>query len=480
MRGWRSSPSVEPARPEKSALDVPAVLTNAPRRRRLALVGRTRHRRGVLPWTDGTAALPAGDVGQVMQAVGEYELLETIAEGGMATVYRGRHRPSGTCVAVKIVPPHIAGNAIMLRRFEQEYTAARAIDHPNIVKALEFGREGDTPYLVMELVEGESLGQRLERTGRLREEEAICIMVQVAEGLQQAHDVGLIHRDVKPDNILLTRDGRAKLTDLGLVKELDADLKLTRTGRGLGTPHFMAPEQFRNAKMADARCDVYSLGATLYMAVTGELPFRSNGPLDAWMKKIRNEIASVRELAPDLSERLDRTIRRAMDPEPARRPDSCRTFISELIGTIADEPTSDVAEPPAEYWRVAWTDAQGVLHARGGSATEVRGWVEEGALGAPANVSAARGPTGSFEPLSSYPEFRDLIPAATPPPSPAPVPRTPVTPKTPALAGPHIEFPTPERSLDEVWRWVALLIITVSAGVLGYFLLPDLLRGRLF
>lgn len=421
-----------------------------------------------------------------MQAVGEYELLETIAEGGMGTVYRGRHRPSGVEVAVKVVPPHVAGNAIMLKRFEQEYTAARAIDHPNIVKALEFGHEGDTPYLVMELVNGESLGRRLERLGRLSEEEAICILVQVAEGLQQAHDVGLIHRDVKPDNILLTTDGRAKLTDLGLVKELDADHNLTRTGRGLGTPHFMSPEQFRNAKKADARCDVYSLGATLYMAVTGELPFRSNGPLDAWMKKVRNDLTPARELAPGLSERLDRVIRRAMDPEPARRPDSCRAFIAELLGAVPDVPE----EAPPERWRVAWTDGPGVLHMRIGSAAEVRDWVRQGEVGAPTNVCVARDREDSFEPLSFYPEFRDLLPApapvvvAPPPPAvstPTPTPRPADEPIAPAaVAGPHIEFPTNERSLDELWRWVALLIITASAGMLGYFLLPDLLRGRFF
>ena len=142
----------------------------------------------------------------------------------------------------------------------------------------------------MEFVEGESLGQKLERDGRMPEAEAIRIIAQVAQGLHRAHKQGLVHRDVKPDNILVTPDGMAKLADLGLVKETETDLNLTKTGRGLGTPHFMAPEQFRNAKNADIRCDIYSLGATLYMMVTGELPFRSNGPLDAWMKKIQNDL----------------------------------------------------------------------------------------------------------------------------------------------------------------------------------------------
>src|SRR5207244_3521310 len=136
-------------------------------------------------------------------------------------------------------------------------------------------------------------------------------------------------------------DGVAKLADLGLVKELETDLNLTRTGRGLGTPHFMAPEQFRNAKNADARCDIYSMGATLYMMVTGELPFKSCGPLEAWMKKINNEITPPRKLNPELSERIDWAIRRAMHASPEERPATCREFIEDLTGKSARKPTED-------------------------------------------------------------------------------------------------------------------------------------------
>src|SRR5262249_19227503 len=143
---------------------------------------------------------------------------------------------------------------------------------------------------------------------------------------------GLVHRDVKPDNILLTAMGEVKLADLGLVKEMETDLNLTRTGRGLGTPHFMAPEQFRNAKNADARCDIYSLAATLYMTVTGEMPFKSCGPLDAWMKKINNELTPLRQLVPELSERLDWAVRRAMSADPEHRPQTCREFLEDLNG----------------------------------------------------------------------------------------------------------------------------------------------------
>ncbi len=176
-----------------------------------------------------------------MQSVGNYDLLEKIAEGGMGAIWKGRHRTTGEIVAVKIMPSHMATNPVLLKRFEQEFRAASRLDHPNIVRAIDYGESGDTPYLVMEFVEGESLGQRIERDGAIAEPEAIRIIAQVAQGLHRAHKQNLVHRDVKPDNILVTPEGVAKLADLGLVKETDADLNLTKTGRGLGTPHFMAP-----------------------------------------------------------------------------------------------------------------------------------------------------------------------------------------------------------------------------------------------
>src|SRR5258708_3653923 len=269
---------------------------------------------------------------QPFQTIGNYDLLEKVAEGGMGSIYKGRHRETGQIVALKVMPSHMAGNAVLLKRFEQEFRAASLLDHPNIVRALDYGEAGSSPYLVMEFVDGESLGQKLERDGKMPETEAIKVIAQVAQGLHRAHKQGMIHRDVKPDNILVMPDGTAKLADLGLVKEVEADLNLTRTGRGLGTPHFMAPEQFRNAKNADARCDIYSLGATLYMMVTGDLPFKSNGPLDAWMKKIHNEITAPRRHTPALSERVDWAIRRAMSPDAQQRPECCQEFIEDLAG----------------------------------------------------------------------------------------------------------------------------------------------------
>jgi serine/threonine protein kinase len=281
--------------------------------------------------------------------LGNYELLGKVGEGGAGKVYKARHRHTGQIVAIKTLPPSLAENPIFQQRLAQEFRAASRLDHPHIVRALEHSEEDGVQFLVMEFVEGESLGNKLER-GRLPEAEAIRLITQVCSGLQQAHEHGLIHRDIKPDNILVTPEGQAKLIDLGLVKELDSDLALTREGGGLGTPHFMAPEQFRGAKHVDVRCDIYSLGATLYMMVTGELPFASsNGPIDAWMKKINNDLLPPRKVVPTLSIRTERAIRRAMSADREERPASCPELLNELLhGTGSSSPPKPVAAPASD------------------------------------------------------------------------------------------------------------------------------------
>src|SRR5262245_47160709 len=133
-----------------------------------------------------------------LKSIGKYDLLEKIAEGGMGTIYRGKDREGGGIVAIKVMPKHMASNPTLLRRFEQEFRAASLLDHPNIVRAIDFGENGPSPYLVMEFVDGESLGQKVEREGRMPEAEAIRVIAQVARGLHRAHKQGLIHRDVKP------------------------------------------------------------------------------------------------------------------------------------------------------------------------------------------------------------------------------------------------------------------------------------------
>jgi serine/threonine protein kinase len=354
--------------------------------------------------------------------LGNYDIISKIAEGGMGTVYKATHRISGDIVAVKVIAPNTAKNPILLQRFEREFMAARVLDHPNVVRALEYCGSGPHPFLVMEFVDGESIGQLLERDGALPEAEAVRLIAQVCEGLQRAHKQGLVHRDVKPDNILVTRSGVAKLTDMGLVKDVEGDLNLTKTGRGLGTPHYMAPEQFRNAKGVDIRGDIYSLGATLYAMVTGQTPFENASPLDCWMKKIHNEFAPPKELVPGLSERVDWAIRRAMSAEPDRRPSSCREFVEDLTGQRRSTPARPGATPGntagEDVWYLVYKDETGASHTVKGSTEGIRKALRDQLLGDVSAILVSRTKSGQFIQLASVPEFRDLVvepaPAALP------------------------------------------------------------------
>lgn len=353
------------------------------------------------------------DLSRGPKPFGNYELLAKIAEGGMGAVYKGRSRETGQIVAIKIVPPEAAKSPLLLKRFEQEFKAASLIDHPNVVKAIDYCGTGNSPFLVMEFVDGESLGQQVERDGAMAESEAIRIIGQVCEGLHRAHKQGLIHRDVKPDNILLTRDGQtAKLTDLGLVKDIEGELNLTKTGRGLGTPHFMAPEQFRNAKNADVRCDVYSLGATLYTMLTGLIPFDKTSPLDCWVKKSKNDFPEPRQANPKVSERVSWAVRRAMSADPAQRPASCREFMEDLTGggwKSGPGMTDSVQISGDDLWYMVYRDETGQMRTVKGNTDSIRKNIQSGALGDVGTILVSRTKTGQFQPVKTIPEFRDLL-----------------------------------------------------------------------
>jgi eukaryotic-like serine/threonine-protein kinase len=424
-----------------------------------------------------------------LQSLGSYDLLEKIAEGGMGAIYKARHRETNQVVAVKVMARHVVSNPVLLRRFEQEFRAASQLNHPNIVCALDGCFVGTTPYMVMEFVEGESLGARLERDGRLPHPEAIRLIVQVAQGLHRAHKQGLVHRDVKPDNILVTRDGVAKLADLGLVKVADADLNLTKTGRGLGTPHFMAPEQFKDAKNVDARADVYSLGATLYQMVTGELPFRSNGPLDAWMKKINNDLVPPRQINPDIPERTGWAILRAMSPERENRPVSAREFVEDLTGHSTRRiPTTDSSAPIHEFWYLVYKDDEGTPHTVKGTTSAIRRSLKEGLLGDASNVRAARSKAGPFTLLREHPEFRDMVvpvlpggdPETGPPARPSLLQggqTMPLSPTPPSASGaPHIDLGNFDGAdAGAEWlRWLLLLILAIASALAAITFLPHI------
>jgi eukaryotic-like serine/threonine-protein kinase len=259
-----------------------------------------------------------------------YVFGEAIGTGGAGSVYRARDKITGTPVAIKVLHCRITENKTLHQRLATEFRAATQLEHPNIVRALEIGSEGTTSFLVYELVEGENLGDRIERKGKLSEAESVRIITQIAQALHYAHLRNVIHRDVKPDNILVLPDGRAKLTDFGLAKDYNNDQDLTRHAAGLGTPHFMAPEQFSGAKTVDARADIYSLGATLYNAVTGQLPFEARSALAILTKKERGELTSIRKLVPGLSDRVEAATRKSLAVKADHRPATCLEFFKLL------------------------------------------------------------------------------------------------------------------------------------------------------
>jgi serine/threonine protein kinase len=266
------------------------------------------------------------------RCIGEYQVLELLGATDLTSVYKGLNPATGEQVAIKVASPLTASKPVLLKRFSQEFTMIKGLKHPHLIRALGFGNHDLVPYMVLEYVDGMSLGNRIEKEGALPEAEAVRIITQVAEALQYAHQQRIIHRDIKPDNILLTTDGVAKLADLGLAKDCDSEELLTRPSSGLGTPNFMAPEQFSDAKHADPRCDIYSLAATLYMAVTGTVPFQAKGAMSVLKKKLENALVPARKVVPSVSARVEAAILRAVDVNPRSRHSTCRQFIDDLNG----------------------------------------------------------------------------------------------------------------------------------------------------
>ena len=285
-----------------------------------------------------------------------YKLLNTLGQGGMGTVHRARHLATGEMVAIKVMSEEAARNDLLRTRFEQEFAAGFRIRHPHLVRVLGCNTRCERPYLVMELVEGESLGERIKRSGPLAEKDALRIIVQIAGAVREAHSLNLVHRDIKPDNILLDQAGEAKLTDLGLVKDLSFDTNLTSAGSGLGTIAYVAPEQFENAKSADIRSDIYGLGATLYHALTGLAPFRGRVNLVILTKKLRNDFPSPTTLVPSLSPHVDRAIRKSLDHRAERRQQTCDEFIASLGD--ASSPIQEDVDPVIAWHGIAESEAE--------------------------------------------------------------------------------------------------------------------------
>jgi serine/threonine protein kinase len=263
---------------------------------------------------------------------GEFELLEKVGQGGMSSVYKARDMRSDAIVAIKIASRLVINDRHLSRRFELEYDIAHGLDHPHLVKVISNGKQEKVPYLVMEYVDGQSLSQHLQGRERLTENDALAIFMPIAEAVSYLHSKHIIHRDIKPANILMNSKGVPKLADLGLVKNLESLSRLTRSNIGLGTMQFVSPEQFDDARSADFRSDIYSLGATLYLMLTGEYPFGKGTTLNIVNRKLKNRFDPPIEKLPQLRPCVDVAIRRSLQAERETRPASISEFVAMLAG----------------------------------------------------------------------------------------------------------------------------------------------------
>ena len=288
---------------------------------------------------------------------GRYRLEAKLGSGGMSTVYLARDTTLDRPVAVKVMHREMSEQADQLERFRQEARAVAKLSHPNVVSVIDAGEDGGYPYIVFEYVEGETLKARINRLGPLDMQEALAYAIEIARGLTVAHARKMVHRDIKPQNVMIDAEGRAKLTDFGISRQLEQD-GMTATGRVLGTTDYVAPEQAMG-RGADQRSDIYSLGVVLYEMFTGEVPFAADSQVGVAMKHVNEELPDVQALRPELSAASALVVERATAKDPAKRYADIGEMIDDLstaleveaarAGSTTGEATSVLeAVPPAK------------------------------------------------------------------------------------------------------------------------------------
>lgn len=262
------------------------------------------------------------------QTVGPYILDHLIGQGGFAWVYAGHPSSGGDPVALKVLKPRFGDDAEFATRFRAESEAAAKMDHPNVVNTREVGRADGYTYQVMDLYP-DSLGSLIKKEGPLSEDRAIPIAQDILRGLQYAHDWGVLHRDIKVDNVLLRADGCAVIADFGLSRVISGYISATGVDMTIGTPQYISPEQAQGRAM-DGRSDLYSVGVTLYRAVTGNAPFHSNDWYELARMHVEEHPPSLRSLRPELSARFDRIVLKCLAKHPDDRYRSASALIDEL------------------------------------------------------------------------------------------------------------------------------------------------------
>ena len=265
----------------------------------------------------------------------KYQILEEIGSGGMARVFKAVNMTNRRIVAIKMLKTEYKDDAEFLRRFSREAGTVLKLNHENIVRAFEVGKYEDTPYIVMEYVEGHTLKDLIDQNGPLPVRTAIGITCQILDALTVAHSYGIIHRDVKPQNVIVTERGKAKLTDFGIAREAKATTSTFSGKKVLGSVHYISPEQAKNA-VATEESDLYSVGVTLYEMLTGTVPFTSDSAVTIALMHIQDAPKPPKELNPDVPNALNDIVMRSLEKDSADRYESARAMRADLVRSIGN------------------------------------------------------------------------------------------------------------------------------------------------
>jgi serine/threonine-protein kinase len=281
--------------------------------------------------------------GAKVRKVGPYEIVEKVGAGGMGAVYRARDTRTGKHVALKILPQRLAADERYLKRFSQEAEMAMQLDHENIVKGLGSGKDAGLHYFAMEFVNGENIQDMIARVERFPEETALMIILPVARALDHAHEHGLVHQDIKPENIIMDPKGVIKLLDLGLARRADDLTKST-----LGTPLYVSPEHVAGDRPLDIRSDIYSLGVTLYHMVTGSPPFVGTDERDTMARHVEDEIPWPQDVVPELSDQICQVITRMLAKDADDRYGEPKQLIFDVEAVLGRRPPRYAIHGPGE------------------------------------------------------------------------------------------------------------------------------------
>jgi eukaryotic-like serine/threonine-protein kinase len=373
----------------------------------------------------GRAAVPEEGA-----SLGDFQLIKKLGEGAMGAVFKAHQLSFDRDVALKILFPHVANNPKLVARLQREGRVMGQLDHPNIVQAYAVDECQGCHFVAMELVDGQSMQKWLSRVGRLTPGDAVHVILACCSALKYAHQQGMIHRDIKPDNILLTRSGTVKVADLGMVKTDDEEMHLTQTGHAVGTPWYMPLEQARNAKNIDGRSDIYALGCTLYCLLVGHPPFTGQTIVEVIQAKERGVFEPARKFNGEVPSRLDDILAKMVQKDLKYRYQSMDEVIRDLEGLgISSERLAFVAgkgasqvrpasttvglssgdrtvvtdEGDPNLWYVLFKTADGKETPRKYTTTQIERMLTDGTVSASAKVSHTL--TGTYRSLATYKEF---------------------------------------------------------------------------